>query len=415
MRVFGWLCLALGLACLVAAGMLGIRAMHQAAEISAYQHARACPAGAPPTADCLQAVDGSVAAVTELPGNYRISAIWALDVRTASTTPLHLTFSSDSPMLGYAVDGDPAVVTMWRGVPVSVVTNGRWEATASVPQAAFRSDLGNSAKTCFVGAILVLWAWASRRNRRAREEAGTALRTRRHPASRARALGARAVAFLPVLLTVAVLFGILVTSLDGPPARAFRHAPACVGETNLATCVGDFTAAVNGVRTQTNGGNSADVLFVTPDGAIRTWAVVDGDSATIARLAGADEAAGTQLRIRVWRRSVVGAELGGSWYWAQGDPAGDGLPTAFLAVSFAMLLLVVRLRIHRQTDPGADSQELIADDLGQVAAAAGSVVLLAYGFWPGAFLAVAVLLWLALTARRTMQRGSPSLAALHSS
>jgi hypothetical protein len=62
---------------------------------------------------------------------------WAeeLDVRISSTT-LHLTFSSDSPMLGYAVDGDPAVVTLWHGVPVSVVTDGRSDVTTSVPESA---------------------------------------------------------------------------------------------------------------------------------------------------------------------------------------------------------------------------------------------------------------------------------------
>jgi apolipoprotein N-acyltransferase len=46
----------------------------------------------------------------------------------------------------------------------------------------------------------------------------------------------------------------------------------------------------------------------------------------------------------------------------------------------------------------------MADDLGQVAVAAGSLVLLAYGFWPGAILALAALLWLGLSARRSTQR-----------
>ena len=129
------------MAFLFAAGVLGVLAIQQATEISAYHHARACPADAPSDAGCLRAVDGSVAAVTEFPGGGRVSADYALDVRTASTT-LHLTFSADSPMLGYAVDGDPAVVTMWRGVPVSVVTDGRSEVTASVPVTGLARDLG---------------------------------------------------------------------------------------------------------------------------------------------------------------------------------------------------------------------------------------------------------------------------------
>src|SRR5690348_15304013 len=113
-RFGGWFCLVLGMACLFAAGVLGVLAIQQATEISAYHHARTCRAGARYSADCLRAVDGSVAAVTESPGSGRVSADYALDVRTVSTT-LHLTFSSDSPMLGFAVDGAPAVVTMWRG------------------------------------------------------------------------------------------------------------------------------------------------------------------------------------------------------------------------------------------------------------------------------------------------------------
>ena len=239
------------------------------------------------------------------------------------------------------------------------------------------------------------------------------LRTRMHPASWARVLGARAAEYLPVLLTVAVLFGVFFTSKDGPAARAFRHAPACVGETNLATCVGDFTAVINGVRAPANGALFADVSYATYDGAINTWARFDGDAATIVRMASADENARTPLRIRVWRRSIVGAELGGSWHWAQGNPPGNTIPAVFLAISFALLLLVVRLRIHRRAGSGANSQRLLADDLGQVAAAAGSLVLLAYGFWPGAILALAALIWLGLSARRSTQRKRVTLAALH--
>jgi hypothetical protein len=88
-------------------------------------------------------------------------------------------------------------------------------------------------------------------------------------------------------------------------------------------------------------------------------------------------------------------------------------PHSFLAVSFALLLLVVRLAIHRRAGSDANRQRLLADDLGQLAAAAGSFVLLAYGFWPGAILALATLLWLGLSARRSTQRKRVPLAALH--
>jgi hypothetical protein len=508
-RFSGWVCLVLGLTCLFAAGVLGVLAMRQATEMSGYHHASACLAGAPSNADCLQAVDGSVAAVTEFPGSGRVRAVYALDVRTALTT-LHLTFSSDSQMLGYAVDGDPAVVTMWRGVPVSVVLDGRSEITTSVPETALARDLGNSEEAGGVGVFFVLGALAIRRSRRAggtkpltrplpasalaalllggivvaiggialdgkpsrlgpvlaatgvalvvvlglsawlgmsvmrrasespanlarahgmaddahdlhtqvlptappTRTARTPLPTRMHPANWARALGARAAAYFPVLLTVAVLFGVFFTSQDGPPARAFRHAPACVGEANLATCVGDFTAVINGVRAPASGASFADVSHVTYDGAINTWARFDGNAATIARMASADENARTRLRIRVWHRSIVGAELGSSWHWADGNPPGNTVPAVFLAVGFGLLLLVVRLRIHRRAGSGANSQRLLIDHVGQVAAAAGSIVLLAYGFWPGATLALAALLWLGLSARRSTQRRRVTLMAV---
>jgi hypothetical protein len=516
-RLRGWFCLVLGVVFLVAAGVLGILAVQQATEISAYHHARACRAGASSDAACLLAVDGSVAAVTEFPGGGRVSADYALDVRTARMT-LHLTFSADSPMLGYAVDGDAAVVTMWRGVPVSVVTGGRSEVTTSVPVTALARDIGYCEEVAGLGLTLVFIALAIRLSRRAdgtqrliRPVAAAALlalllggivvmlagialagqpsrlgpdlaatgaslgvilglsawlgitvkrRSRKYPAHRARApgmaggahdrqapvraaalppraatiplgtrmhpaawprvLGARAAWFIPGLLTaaavmliVAVLSGVFLTGNDGPAARAFRNAPACADDANLATCAGDFTAVINGVRAPADGALFADVSYATYDGAVNSWARFDGDPAAIVRLASADEKARTLLRIRVWRRSIVGAELGGSWHWAQGNPPGDTIPAVFLAVSFALLLLVARLRIRRRAGPAANRRRLLADDLGQVAVAAGSVVLLAYGFWPGAILALAALLWLGLSARRSTQRKRATPVALH--
>jgi hypothetical protein len=87
----------------------------------------------------------------------------------------------------------------------------------------------------------------------------------------------------------------------------------------------------------------------------------------------------------------------------------------FLALSFALLLLAGRLHIHRRAGSSANRKRLVVDDLGQVAAAAGAIVLLAYGFWPGAILAVAVLLWLGLTARQSTQCNRATMADLHSS
>jgi hypothetical protein len=132
-------------------------------------------------------------------------------------------------------------------------------------------------------------------------------------------------------------------------------------------------------------------------------------------MATADENAGTPLRIRVWRRSIVGADLGGRWHWADGNLPGDTVPVAFLAVSFALLLLGVRLAIHRRAGTMANRQRLLIDDVGQAAAAAGSVVLLAYGFVPGAILALAALVLLALSARQSTQlRRHVRLTSLHS-
>ena len=121
-----------------------------------------CLAGASPDAECLQTVAGSVTGVTEISGK---NANYALDIETSART-LHVTFTADSAMLGYAVDGAPAVVTMWRGIPVSVSADGRSEATATVPDTAFAKDLGDCALAGGVGVFFVLGAAAMRRNRR---------------------------------------------------------------------------------------------------------------------------------------------------------------------------------------------------------------------------------------------------------
>ena len=417
-RLTSWLSLVIGVAFLAATGVQFVRAVQESNEISAYQHARACPAGAPPAADCLQRVRGFVAGVTEAPTSLgsRIPAEFALDVRTRSTT-LHLEFGSDSSMLRDALDGDPAVVTMWRGVPVHLVTEGRSDDTTSVPRTASWGELRGSGETLCGTVIFVGAAWGIRRRQQTYGARPVTTPVLTAPAGWARLLDGRfAGVYIPMLLTAAVVFGGAVTTVDGTAARALRHAPACAGETNLATCVGDFTAVINGVRGPTNGGDAgdgADVSFATADGAINTWARIAGKKAPIAELASADENAFTQLRIRVWRRSVIGAEIGGSWYWANGDPPGYVIPATLLAVSFALLLLLVRLRIHRRAGPGADRQDLLYGDLGQVTGAAGSVVLLVYGFWIGAILGLAVLAWLGLSVRQSSLIRQVTLGTLH--
>ena len=218
-----------------------------------------------------------------------------------------------------------------------------------------------------------------------------------------------------MLLTVGVLFGILLTVQDGPPARAYRQAPACVGEANLATCVGDFTATINAVRTGSQSGNSnyADVSYVTGDGVINTWATFDGNGSDLARAADADENQRTPLTIKVWRGSIVGADLGGTWRWAENNPPGDAVPSVFLGVSFALLLLWVRVRIHRRSGSlaRAGRRRLLLEDLAQPLTAAAATVLLAYGFWPGAIVALASLVWLALSVRRSTRARKQALVA----
>jgi hypothetical protein len=240
----------------------------------------------------------------------------------------------------------------------------------------------------------------------------TSPQTRLSQARWASALSASGHDMVPVLLLTAVLFGVFFTSKDGPPARAFRHAPACAGETNLATCVGDFTAVVNGVRSPADDANGASISYVTQDGVFSGWAELGGNSDAVTSAALADQRAGTERRIRVWRRSIVAAQLGGSLRWTIGNPPGNTVPAVFLAVSFALLLVVVRLGIHIEVDSRASRSRVLIDDVGQVVAAALSIALLAKGFLPGAILALAVLLWLGLSVwRGTQRKGIPLVVA----
>jgi hypothetical protein len=525
-----WLCLVLGVGFLVIAVVTGVIAVRSAVEVSAYHQARACLAGAPPAADCRQVVTGAVTGVVEYGGK---SPDYALDVQTATGT-LHIDFPSDSDMLSYAVDGNPAVVTMWREIPVAVTTDGRTEPTAQVPDTALAQNLGECAQALGVGVFFVLgglamvrnqravprpmstpsvaawalalglgalivaiggftlgghasrigpvlvgmslglavvaglstWVWISARRRIGAHQPAPAggltasgllmpgepvgepagglpadglpvdglpaggapvpaigprrvrtrqprrarptvpLRMRLHPAAWLPVLRRTATSWSGLLLTVAVLLALLGTAVDGPPARAFRHAPACVGETNLRTCVGEFTAVINGFRTPAaSNHNYADVSYVTADGAINAWVRLDGNSAALGRAAAAAESSQAPLTIEVWRKNIVGAQLSGTWHWAQGSPPGDTIPAVFLSISFGLLLLVVWLRVHRLNRRGGRTwRALIRQDLGQAAVGAGAIALLAYGFWPAAFLLLAVLAWLGASASIVRRR-----------
>src|ERR1700722_2554438 len=202
-QIWRWFCLVAGVACLIGASVLAVHAVQQAMQISAYHNARPCRAGAPPGANCLQVVDGTVTAVTEFAGGGRVSADYALDVRTASTT-LDLGFNSDSAMLAYAADGNPAVVTMWRGVAISVMTDGRTEVTVSVPDTALARDLGNGEEVGAVGMFLLFTAWGIGRNRR---DAGVQ-RLRPWPA-----------AALTILLLGSIVVAFGGIALGGRPSR----------------------------------------------------------------------------------------------------------------------------------------------------------------------------------------------------
>jgi hypothetical protein len=504
---FAWVVgVAIGAACLIGAAVTGTLAIRQAGEVSAYSQARPCLAGAPLTASCTQLVTGAVTAVTEVSGK---GSQFELDIMTGPRA-FDLTFSSASPMLDYATDGAPAVVTVWRGIAVAAETDGRSQQTTAEPRTALARDLADSAETAGIGGFLVLGGLAMRRNRRTGSQpvtsplraallvaaglgsvavlaggvilagqpsrlgpdlAGTgaalaviaglsvwaAISVRRrnlgnpagraggqhvpgaavpasdatpgatpsrrtgrnpgraHPAAVASVLSRRAAGFAAPALTVAVLFGTAVTAADGSHARSFRQAPACSSAgASLTGCAGSFTATINGVRASAQSSpDFADVSYVADSGAINSWARFDGNGDALAATAQAEMSQRAPLRIEVWRGSVIGAELGGSWHWAQGDPPGDTIPVIFLSVSFALLLAWLAPGIYRRGRPGG--HRLLLEYAGLAAVAAGAIVLLAYGIWPGVILVLAVLARLAWSATRSRRQArDPLLASLGS-
>jgi hypothetical protein len=214
--------------------------------------------------------------------------------------------------------------------------------------------------------------------------------------------------YLPPVLLILVLSGLFVTMNDAPNARAFHSAPACRGETNLSVCVGEFTATVNGVRTSSPDAGAASISYVTADGAINAWGGFSGSAEALADTAEAEQTARVPVRIEAWRGAIVGAEIGGSWHWATGNPPGDTPPAILLAVSLTLLLLLVRYRAHHPpaiytyaTAPtGATQRALLRDDLSEIAASAAGYLLLIYGYWYGALLVLGALGWMGWTAWR---------------
>ena len=157
--------LAIGLAFFAGGAVFGIFAIGQAGTASAYNHAAACPSSAAFDADCVQTVGGSVTGVQEYSGK---DSRDELDVQAGSHA-LAITFPSDNPMLGYAADGDPAQVTVWRGIPVAVTTNGRSAVPSSLPGYAAAADLGHCMESLGVSVFFLfapLLQWRQRRTGR---------------------------------------------------------------------------------------------------------------------------------------------------------------------------------------------------------------------------------------------------------
>jgi hypothetical protein len=199
------------------------------------------------------------------------------------------------------------------------------------------------------------------------------------------------------LLVVGVLFGVLLTLVDGLPARAYRTAPACAGTTATATCRGTIPMVVNGVRTPT-GGESVDVSLTNSDGSVNTWAQFD--VGPLSRRAPTLQQAGTVLQVRVWKRRILAVAVDGSWDWAQGDPPDDLAASIALATTSALLLALNRARVRLRwaglaeaTDPGRRRRfwTVLRDDLLQLAGTACAVLLMAVGFgWAGLLLAASL-------------------------
>jgi hypothetical protein len=407
----------------------GIPAVANASTVSAYDHATVCPGGAALDADCLQTVKGSVSGVTEVGGK---DADYALYVQVGSRT-LHVTFGSDNQMLGYAADGDSAEVSVWRGIPVAVQSNGYREIPNSVP--AFPVwDWVVSIGCLVLGFVILLgslvtwrrqrrtgtWVPASRSAAVRRSRPKPVSVRQQHPLQQQQAapsIRLRAAlghlyrppklwSYLSGALAVVLLTLLVSSMVNAFNIRAFRDAPACQGENNLSVCVGNFTGYVNGVRTSPENTGTAEISYATADGAINNWGNFSGNGQALADTAKAEETARAPITIEVWKDGIVGAEIGTTWHWTSGNPPSGTLSVVFLAAFVALELLLTRCRGDlrargRGSGIKAERRRLALEDVCQVGVSAVGIWLLLSAYWWGGLFIVGVAGWACYTLWQT--------------
>ena len=410
--------------------IVGVRAVANASTVSSYDHATACPSGAALDADCLQTVDGSVSGVTEVGGR---DADYALYVRVGSRT-LDITFGSDNQMLDSAADGDSAEVRVWRGIPVAVQSSGHSEIPNSVP-ASSAWDWVLSIGCLVLGFVIVLgslldWRRQRRKGTGVRASRSAAVRQSRpkpvsvrqqHPLQQQQAapsirlrMALRHLYRLPKLwsyfsgaVAVALLILLVSSMVNAFNIRAFRDAPACQGENNLSVCAGKFTGYVNGVRTSPQNTGTAEISYATADGAINNWGNFSGNGQALADTAKAEETASAPITIEVWKDGIVGAEIGGTWYWTSGNPPSGTLSVVFLAAFVGLELLFTRCRAHQRARSTsawgikAGRRMLALEDVCQVGVAAVGIWLLLSTYWWGGLFIAGVAGWACYTLWQT--------------
>jgi hypothetical protein len=408
----------------------GVGAVANASTVSAYDHATVCPSGAALDADCLQTVDGSVSGVTEVGGK---DAHYALYAQVGSRT-LDVTFGSDNQMLGNAADGDSAEVSVWRGIPVAVQSNGYSEIPNSVP-ASSAWDWVLSIGCLVLGFVILLGSLLKwRRQRRTgtwvpASRSATVRQSRPKPVSvrqqhplqqqqAAPSIRLRAAlghlyrlpklgSYLSGALAVALLILLVSSMVNAFNIRAFRDAPACQGENNLSVCVGNFTGYVNGVRTSPQNTGTAEISYATADGVINNWGNFSGNGQALADTAKAEETARAPITIEVWKDGIVGAEIGATWYWTSGNPPSGTLSVVFLAAFVALELLLIRCRadLRARSSRGsgikAERRRLALEDVCQVGVSAVGIWLLLSTYWWGGLFIVGVAGWACYTLWQT--------------
>ena len=194
-----------------------------------------------------------------------------------------------------------------------------------------------------------------------------------------------------VVLFVLLFFAAFITLNDTPNMRAYDNAPACPAPATTAGCRGLVPVQLNGVRTTTDGG-AVNISFATEDGAVNAWNQFDPSALT--RQAQQLEQAGTVLQAQVWGDRVLGAQLDGTTYWAQGDPPGGGFAADALAVLAGLALLLNRFRTRcRYPERSPRAGRWLLDDAAQLLLTAAGVWLLAVGIGWGVLPLVGGLGW----------------------